>query len=526
MVINRKWIAVWGVFWSLVACGQGLINNGAMIVMTNGANIHVDGSTGHYTNRSNGTIVNNTSGGVVLVTGDWINNGSNKAFYNDGATVILKGTAQSIGGSAATAFYNLTLSGNGVKQLAVNTNTVGGQTTYSGILSVGTQTLDLNGYRLDVTNSSTGAITNGSGGYIQSETNTAINPSVVRWYMRTSSGSHIYPFGVSGSSIPFTFNVTSPMASASDYVDVSTRATSSTSNTPWAGTGNVAAVSHMYSPIIGADGSVPVVIDRWWEITSSSAVTANVTFSYRGIENTLSSPYNTGQLGAQHWNGTAWDAPVGSAAAVTSGTGAVTANGLNTFSPWVLSSLLAPLPVELTSFSANCIDEAVVVAWTTASETNNSTFTIERSEDATHYHALTSVQGAGTSFGSHQYHYIDHSTGANMLLYYRVLQTDQSGVTRVLSTISVNPCHDNHDEVRISNTPSGELTLVFLLHQNEPCTFSLYDLTGRLVREEQILINDKYAEAKIGTEGLSESYYMLLIRGASFQKTQKVYIKN
>lgn len=499
---------------------QGLLNNGASIVFSGGGQVYIDGSTGHYTSQSGGSITPSATSSVTLL-GNWINNAANVGFTADGGGVVLAGASQSIGGSNSTKFNNLTLSGSGTKTLLLNT-TVGGQSVYNGVLALGALPLDLNSNRLDVTNSAAGAITS-STGYIISETNVAVNPSLVRWYTRTSTGSHVYPFGVSGTQIPFTFNITSAMG-ASDYVEVSTRATSNASNTPWAGASNVGAVTHMYSPIIGADGSVQVVIDRWWNITSSSAVTANVTFSYRGSENTLTSPYQTGQLGAQHWNGTAWEPPVGSAAAVTSGVGSVTANGLNTFSPWVLSSLLAPLPVELTSFEATCMSNDVFITWSTASEKNNLLFTIERSTDGIHYTGIATVNGSGNSGSTMHYNYTDAGSNTDEVLYYRISQTDNTGTGKVLKTISISGCGETRDQVHVYNTTDGSVYMQAILNHDDDFTWTVYDMLGRRIISDDVHAVKGANTIKLPVGTLSQAWYMLHLQGSSEQVNQKVYI--
>ncbi|MGL5891867.1 MAG: hypothetical protein ACRC3B_18385, partial [Bacteroidia bacterium] len=130
---------------------QGLINNGAQIVLNTGAAVVVDGATGNYTSQAGGLITNNTTGGSVYVAGNWVNNAGNVGFSNDGTTVLLNGAAQTIGGSASTSFYNLTLQGTNTKTLNINT-TVGGISTLTGVLGLGARPLALNSFVLTVSN--------------------------------------------------------------------------------------------------------------------------------------------------------------------------------------------------------------------------------------------------------------------------------------------------------------------------------------------------------------------------------------
>src|ERR1035437_6976764 len=190
-----------------------------------------------------------------------------------------------------------------------------------------------------VNESSTSGISRLSGGgYIISEG----QYNYVTWNTGTGTGSYVLPFAASGDYIPFTFNKTT---SSSSNIFFSTWATNQ-QNVPHPGVSDVPAVYIM----TGLGDSVTSAIDRFWDIQSTTSVTADLTFSYRGSENTTSSP--TDQFKAQHWNGNtcdSWDASVGSGnTGVTSGVGTVGAvTGQTTFSPWVLTRANAPLSNSL-----------------------------------------------------------------------------------------------------------------------------------------------------------------------------------
>ena len=84
------------------------------------------------------------------------------------------------------------------------------------------------------------------------------------------------------------------------------------------------------------------------------------------------------------------------------------------------------LPIELLSFRVEKEGNTVVVSWSTASETNNEVFTIERSTDGRNYEALAEVAGAGTSQEVNHYAWTDHNPVAGKS-YYRLRQTDYDG---------------------------------------------------------------------------------------------------
>jgi hypothetical protein len=508
------------IYFPLNFFGQGIINSGAKIVTLGASQIYIlGGSNAGYLSTANG-IINPSAGSVFSLEGDWTNNSANSGFGNDAGTVAMTGAAQSINGTASTIFYHLNLMGSGTKSQNVNTG-VGGSVIKTGIFSVGNVVYDLNSSTLNVRNPASAAITYGSG-YVYSEVNAAINPSIIKWDIGTNSGSHIFPFGTSGSQIPFTFNVTSPMGAATDYLSVSTRATLNPSNTPWAGLSNVPAVVNMYNPVFSGDGSVQTVIDRWWDITSSNAVTADVIFSYRGVENTLIGPYNAGMLSAQHWNGGGWDPPVGSAAAVLAGVGSVSAFGLNTFSPWILSASNAPLPIELIEFTAECFNQAILIKWSTASEADNDLFVLEKSKDGENFQSLAFVSGAGTSQLKHSYSYLDKASDISSANYYRLKYKGVNGSNSYSKIIQNGNCEDGAEEIRIVN--SEELFVLFYSEKEQSAKIILYDLLGRTMIRENVELMKGYSQKKIGKEDLSEGYYLLNVSIADQNKTQKIFI--
>ena len=502
---------------------QGVVNNGAYIVFSGASQMYIDGTTGNYLSQASsvptqGNITPSASSSITIL-GNWTNNSSNNAFTADGGGVTLAGNAQTINGSSASAFYNLSLAGNGIKTLAVNSTTVGGQSTYTGVLSIGSSTLDLNSNRLDITNSAIGAITRSSG-YIISETNLAINPSIIRWYHRTIGGSKVYPFGVAGSYIPFTFNITTAMTNASAYVDVSTRATG-TNNTPWAGLSNVAAVSHMYSPNppTSADGTIPSVIDRWWDITNSHPVTASVTFSYRGSENTLNDPlYFAGaMIGAQYWNGIGWmpdNATLGSTASVTTGIGSVTAVGQSTFCPWVLSLSLAPLPIELINFEATCLNNNINIEWCTASEKENDFFTIEQSIDGANFNSIGKVYGNGTTQEKHCYKFITPSISSE-LNYFRLTQTDNHKQTTSSKIISTKTCNESKSNILLANNGSEKVGVILNTDSEKPLQLYVHNSLGELIDKKDIQPVKGYNNIVVELNNVSNALYYVSVYNVS-----------
>ena len=81
------------------------------------------------------------------------------------------------------------------------------------------------------------------------------------------------------------------------------------------------------------------------------------------------------------------------------------------------------LPVEFLKFYAKTSGKTSIISFSTASETNNDYFTIERSGDGSDFDAIGEIDGAGNSSEERHYEFTDRIPlpGFN---YYRIKQTD------------------------------------------------------------------------------------------------------
>lgn len=86
----------------------------------------------------------------------------------------------------------------------------------------------------------------------------------------------------------------------------------------------------------------------------------------------------------------------------------------------------ALLPVELLDFSARPIGSAVLVEWSTASETDNDHFQIERGADGTAFGSIGRVEATGVSSGLVRYSFRD-DVPLGGTSYYRLRQVDRNG---------------------------------------------------------------------------------------------------
>ena len=62
--------------------------------------------------------------------------------------------------------------------------------------------------------------------------------------------------------------------------------------------------------------------------------------------------------------------------------------------PWTFAPFSQPLPIELIDFEALDQGRSVLLKWSTASETDNDFFSIQRSSDANEFYTIGEINGA------------------------------------------------------------------------------------------------------------------------------------
>lgn len=135
-----------------------------------------------------------------------------------------------------------------------------------------------------------------------------------------------------------------------------------------------------------------------------------------------------------------------------------------------------PLPVELVSFAGTCDDGKVILNWSTASETNNDHYTLERTSDGITYSEIARVPGSGNSSQMHAYSFRDEDAVPGVY-FYRLKQFDYDGAFTTSEIISVD-CDDqdggislypnpNHGSFVLNGCTAGDVILILDAYGNE-----------------------------------------------------------
>lgn len=485
---------------------QLLTNDNISITIANGTQLTVKGDI----QNNAGTVIDNS--GTIDLSGNWTHNAANNCFGISTGTVILNGANQNINGTNSTTFNNLTLQGSGIKTLLINTTSGGGNAVPAGILNAGNVVLDLNSRTLNITNTSTAAVTSGTG-YILSED--ADNSSKVSWAINTSAGVHTIPFGNNaGVQIPFSFNLTSGNAG---NVTVSTYATAS-NNLPLPVT--PVPVTHVRNNS-GLDNSANTV-DRFWEIDpSGGGITAALTFTYAPSENAANGNSN---MRAQRWNlpQNAWETPLAGQLNPTSQS--VLVSNVNQYGAWALALEASPLPIELLAFTAEPVNNKMVFCkWTTATEINNDYFTVERSKDGNHFEALGTVDGAGNSTSLLNYSFIDESPFKGVS-FYRLKQTDFNGNFSYSSIIAVLIKTSDINFIVFPNPNNGEFYIQYDFEKGSDLNIEVVNGIGQTIRNHFVRNENGIDMKKISMYDIASGMYFVRIQTEDALVIEKIQV--
>lgn len=124
----------------------------------------------------------------------------------------------------------------------------------------------------------------------------------------------------------------------------------------------------------------------------------------------------------------------------------------------IMVDMLMPFPITLAEFKVTKINKTAELSWTTASESGNDFFAIERSTDGRVFNEIDRVAGAGDSQVSLDYKSIDARPLAGVS-YYRLRQVDLDGTTAFYGPIAFRNDNNGGKPAIFPNPVSKEINL-------------------------------------------------------------------
>ena len=416
---------------------------------------------------SNGTLLG-TAGQFVL-TENLINNGTYQ--HNNGSVLLNGAAAQTFSGSGNNHFYSMELdNGNG---LTMNTTTtVANQLTLTDGIIVANSLL---------------VIQNGASASAGSSTN-----FVTGTMRKIGNQDFTFPLGEAGVWAPLEIR-SFTAGDATTQFDAKYRA---------AQPNNVSSAD-ILSPL------KRVSFVEYWDLshTGGTAPIVTVTLHWKDEDRSgtiISGNATNANLVVAHWNGTQWESK-GQSSVSLGATGYVVSNQVNSFSPFTFGADGGdygdiPLSVDIASFTGRKVGTANELNWSTANETNNEYFEIQRSSDGLAFLAVGKVKGGGNSSELVKYTFVDKTpvSGSN---YYRLLHMDYDQESTFSDVILIE--NTNFSGFTISPNPMGPNQKLRVSYKGQ------WSSSGKV----EILINDAggklLSQFSLTTDSFDNGEFML-----------------
>jgi hypothetical protein len=151
----------------------------------------------------------------------------------------------------------------------------------------------------------------------------------------------------------------------------------------------------------------------------------------------------------------------------------------------VMGSPMVPLSVNISDFTVLNKNEQNILNWSTATETNNSHFELQMSDDATTYRTLATIQSqaaAGNSYEALYYSYTDQPVKAGHH-FYRLKQTDKDGRAVYSKVIDIVNTYTDAAVKIYPNPVIDVLNVEIAAHEDFDMSLTLTDVQGRLVKK-------------------------------------------
>lgn len=382
-----------------------------------------------------------------------------------------------------------------------------------------------------VDNGAANAITTtGTGGRIISED----EDNMIRWNIGTNTGTYVIPWNTSTTNnvkIPLTVNITGA-GTGSGRIDFSTYETATDLNSPFPSD-----VTHMNDAATGVTNNSLFVVDRFWIIDAGNYTTkptVAMTFAYDDNANELAgtNTLSEGNLVAQRFdngNGT-WGGITPGPGIVFGAvnTGANNVSGVNVadadfFRSWTLSDNTSPLPVELIYFNGICDPSGrVKLVWSTASETDNAGFYVERSLDLNHWEEVQFIEGGGNSSTVLDYETYDLNPFQGTA-YYRIRQVDFSGTQEIFDPVAVTGCSVDVFDVSVYNNGEGQVGIGISSTVDETIVITVVDMGGRIIISGEQEIREGFNSFELDGD-YALGYYMITLQSPRQTIAKKIFL--
>jgi hypothetical protein len=474
--------------YTLTTTGTLNLNSGSYIVAASTFPAYATptiatGTTINYASASTQTVILNSIGNLTI-SGSGSKSISSTTVNGD---LVISGAVNVSTSNNLAVSGNITIDSGSVFNANSYTYSVGGNWSNRGIFNPSTSVINFNGASLQTisgTNTFNKVVFNNSNGFALSNTIT-INDTCT------------FTNGILTGNVTFGTNATTNVGTSTSFVDGTITKNGTNAFTFPIGNAGVWAPISISAPTQPVSATyfhsgypnttqnymcTSTELDHvssveYWDLTTTGTY-PNVTLHWKNAAQSGIS--DTTDIRVAHWTGSCWESK-GAVGVTGDSTGSVTGIGFTSYSPITFGTKTKKntLPVSLIDFNVSNVNGKVSINWSTATETNNSFFTIERSIDGVTPESIGTVKGAGNSNIITNYNFIDENS-TNGLVYYRLKQTDFDGTMVTFNWKAVNVSNLKSNVVKVYPNPTtGKVNLSISNISALVTTVKVFDLLGQ-----------------------------------------------
>jgi len=192
----------------------------------------------------------------------------------------------------------------------------------------------------------------------------------------------------------------------------------------------------------------------------------------------------------------------------------------------IAGNCYTPVPVELTSFTASVTGSNVKLDWETASELNNSGFSVERKSVNSEFTEVGFVPGFGTTTEAKSYSFLDQNL-QNGIYSYRLKQIDFDGTFEYSQEVEVEvftPATFNLEQ-NYPNPFNPSTSIKYSVPESGNIRLSVFNIVGE---EVAVLVNGFSQagsfEVTFDASNLSTGVYLYKLQSANSVQTKKMML--
>jgi hypothetical protein len=180
--------------------------------------------------------------------------------------------------------------------------------------------------------------------------------------------------------------------------------------------------------------------------------------------------------------------------------------------------------LELLTFTGSLQNNATLLQWETANESNTSHFIVERSIDNVSFNGIGTVAANGNSTVNIRYDYTDNevATLPSTVVYYRLKMEDIDGSYTYSNTIVINLADIAGKVSVFPNPASNEIKVMIGSESDGRAQWKILDNSGHAVMQGSVHLRKGNNNVKVDIDKLSAGLYYFSVFGNGIDQKVKL----